>query len=88
MAATAIVARVGGDARFFAPPPVPGHMATEDTPDATGERRLRTVTGIVRGRPDAEMDAIGWLILVVLAVLFLPLAPFVLLLWLLSRLSG
>ncbi len=47
---------------------------------------LRTVTDVVRGRPDAEMNTIGWLLLAGMAVLFLPLAPFVLAVWLLSKL--
>ncbi|RXK46451.1 DUF7535 family protein [Halorientalis pallida] len=49
---------------------------------------LRTVTPPYGGRPDLEMDVIGWGIFLVMAVVVLPLLPFVLLLWLAAKVVG
>lgn len=42
----------------------------------------RTVTPSYHGRPDREMDVIGWAVLLILLVLVLPLLPVVLVFWL------
>jgi hypothetical protein len=56
--------------------------ATEE--DAGGE--LDTVTRAYFGRPDAEMNAIGWLVFLGLVVVILPLVPFILVAIVVSRL--
>jgi hypothetical protein len=38
--------------------------------------------------PDAEMDAIGWSLLLGMVVLLVPLFPFILIVWVLSKLIG
>jgi len=48
---------------------------------------LRTVTPPSRTHPDAQMDAIGWLIFLGLLVLLLPVLPLLLVVWLISRVS-
>jgi len=47
---------------------------------------LRTVKPTSVPRPDAEMNAIGWAIFLGLVVVLLPLAPFILIAWLFSKL--
>jgi len=56
-----------------------------DEPSAL-TRAYRTVTPGVRGRPDPEMDAIGLAILAGLVVLLIPLLPFIVIVWLLTKL--
>lgn len=47
--------------------------------DLSGPQKiLRTVSPGPRGRPDAEMDVIGWSILLGLAILLVPMLPFLL----------
>ncbi|MFB6170010.1 MAG: hypothetical protein ABEJ06_02580 [Haloarculaceae archaeon] len=48
-------------------------------------RPIRTVKRSVGFHPDAEMNAIGIAIGFILLVLLLPLAPFILALWVISR---
>lgn len=45
----------------------------------------RTVSPGYKSHPDAEMDTIGWAVFLGMVVLFLPLLPFVVLVWLLSK---
>ncbi|MFB6151133.1 MAG: hypothetical protein ABEJ40_04940 [Haloarculaceae archaeon] len=49
------------------------------------KKALRTVTPPYRGRPNAEMDAVGWSVLVGLVVLLLPLLPVIVLVWLIAK---
>lgn len=49
--------------------------------------RLRTVTPEYFGRPDREMDAIGWLIFLGLLVLIVPLLPYLALIWAIGKLT-
>lgn len=48
---------------------------------------LRTVTAPYRSRPDEEMNIIGMLYGLGLVMVMLPLLPFIVLFWLLSRLA-
>jgi len=53
---------------------------------------LRTVTPGTRGHKDPEMDVIGWSMLIGMLVLLVPLLPFIVIVWLitkvLDRISG
>jgi len=60
-------------------------MSESEEPGAL-TRAYRTVTPRMRGRPDPEMDAIGLTILAGLLVLLIPLLPFVVIVWLLTKL--
>jgi len=46
---------------------------------------LRTVKPVSVPRPDAEMNVIGWGIFLGLVIVLLPLAPFILIAWLFSK---
>jgi hypothetical protein len=59
-----------------------------DDSDGILPEPLRTVTPPYAGRPDSEMNLVGWAMFAILLVLLIPLGPFILLAWLLSRLSG
>lgn len=56
-------------------------VADESTP----RKALRTATPPNRGRPDREMDAIGWLVFVGTAIILVSLFPFVVALWAIVR---
>jgi hypothetical protein len=49
---------------------------------------LRTVTPYYRGRPNREMNLIGFVYFLVLLVLLVPLLPVVVVAWVLSRIYG
>jgi len=60
--------------------------------ESTGEPALepakavyRTLGKPFRARTDAEMDAIGWSVFLGMVILLLPLLPFLLLLWLVTK---
>ncbi|WP_330630495.1 DUF7535 family protein [Halocatena halophila] len=57
------------------------------TTDDAGEEPTESVTELHLGRPDLEMDAIGWLLFIVLGVLLIPLLPFMIILWLIDRIG-
>jgi len=61
-------------------------MSDTENHDAerTGER-LRAVTPSYFGRPDAEMDAIGWGVFLGMVVVLLPLLPFLLIVLAVSK---
>lgn len=52
------------------------------------KKALRTVTPPFQGRPDAEMTFIGIAYFLGLVILLVPLLPFVVVVWLLSKLTG
>jgi len=56
----------------------------DDTP-ALPTRVLGTVGPGYRDRPDAEMDTIGWAIFLGLLVLLVPLLPFLVIVWVVSK---
>lgn len=45
----------------------------------------RTLGKPFRARGDAEMNAIGWTIFLGMAILLLPLLPFIVLIWLITK---
>ena len=61
-------------------------MSDSDDANGLGDR-LRTVTPEYFGHPDAEMDVLGWSLLLGLAVLLVPLFPFIVIVWLISKLT-
>jgi hypothetical protein len=51
------------------------------------KRVLRTVSPPYRGRPDAEMTTIGWLLFVGMLFVLVPLLPFLVIVWLLTKVA-
>jgi len=49
------------------------------------EKAMGTVTPSYFGRPDMEMDSIGWVIFLALLVLLAPLLPFFLIGWMVMK---
>ncbi|KYH27122.1 hypothetical protein HAPAU_10120 [Halalkalicoccus paucihalophilus] len=58
---------------------------SESETDSTVKKTLRTVTPYYRGRSDGEMNLIGVTYFLVLLVVLVPLLPFVLIVWVLSK---
>lgn len=50
--------------------------------------RIHSVTPEYFGRPDREMDIIGWVIFTGLIVLLVPLLPFLIIVWVIDRLTN
>ena len=57
--------------------------ASDDPGLAT--RAYRTVTPIPRGRENSEMNAIGWGMFLGLLLLIVPLLPFIVIVWVVSK---
>jgi hypothetical protein len=60
----------------------------DDGGDETGgllPEPLRTVTPPCRGRPDAEMDAIGWSLALGMVILLVPFLPLIAVVWAVSK---
>jgi hypothetical protein len=57
-----------------------------DGDDGTQRPVLRTMNPLRKARPNAEMDAIGWAILLGLLMILLPLLPFIAIVYLFSKL--
>ena len=49
---------------------------------------VRSVTPSYRGRPDAEMTTIGIAYFLGLVILLIPLLPFVVVVWVISKITG
>ena len=60
-------------------------MAADDSDDGGF---VRTVTPLAQNRPNQEMDVVGWLIFVTMAIVLLPLLPVFVVVWLVSKLIG
>lgn len=61
-------------------------MSDSDSDDpALPKKVLRTVTPSWAGRPDREMDIIGWSYFLGLLILLVPLLPFIVILWALTK---
>ncbi|WP_433628625.1 DUF7535 family protein [Halomicrococcus sp. NG-SE-24] len=60
---------------------------SDEEPGAV-KKTIRTVTPYYRGRPDTEMTTIGIVYFLGLVVLLVPLLPFLLIVWLVSKLTG
>jgi hypothetical protein len=59
--------------------------ADEDSLAARLRAGYRTVSPGYEGRPNAEMDAVGWVVLAGVVLLFLPFLPLLVAAWLLSK---
>ncbi|WP_238398267.1 DUF7535 family protein [Halorussus salinus] len=71
----------GGD-ESVVPEPI-----TEAVPEPVKEI-VRTVTPSYRGRPDAEMTTIGIAYALGLVVVLIPLLPFIVIVWVVSKITG
>ncbi len=63
---------------------------SEDADETGGSvlpKPLRTVTPSSRTHPDRGMDSIGWGMFLGLLVLLFPLLPFILIVWLISKVT-
>ncbi|AUV80501.1 hypothetical protein C2R22_01540 [Salinigranum rubrum] len=49
------------------------------------KRAYRSVSPRYQSHPNAEMDSIGWAVFLGMLVLFVPLLPFLVIVWLLAR---
>lgn len=56
--------------------------------ESTVREAIRTVTPEYFGRPDREMDAIGWSIFLGMVILLVPLLPFIIIVWVIAWLTG
>ena len=65
-----------------------GSEETEDGETAPVKKALRTVTPSYRGRPDSEMTTIGIAYFLGLVVLLIPLLPFIVVVWIVSKITG
>ncbi|MDS0296342.1 DUF7535 family protein [Halogeometricum luteum] len=61
-------------------------MADEEESPGALRRAYRTVTPGYKSHTDREMNSVGWIIFLVLLALFLPLLPFFLAVWALTKL--
>ena len=59
-----------------------------DSAPSLATSALRTVTPGTRGHPNAGMDAFGWGVFLGLVVLFVPLLPFLAIVWVVTKLAG
>ncbi|WP_284006961.1 DUF7535 family protein [Haloarcula pelagica] len=65
----------------------------DDTPtdsESTGSllpEPLRTVTPLTGNRPDQEMDIFGWGMFLTIVILLVPLLPFIVIVWLISKVT-
>ena len=60
---------------------------SEESSDSILPEPLRTVTPLSGTRPNQGMDVIGWGIFLGLVILLLPLLPFLVLVWLISKVA-
>ncbi|RCU46554.1 hypothetical protein DU504_04060 [Haloplanus salinus] len=63
-------------------------MSDADTAadEPTADPVYRTLGKPFRARADAEMDAVGWTIFLGMVILFIPLLPLIVLVWLITKL--
>ncbi|MWG34878.1 DUF7535 family protein [Halomarina oriensis] len=61
-------------------------MSESDDPGVLREA-IRSVTPASGGRPNMEMDVLGWGVFLGMVVLLVPLLPFILIVWLVSKLA-
>ena len=67
------------------PADVPTRMSESDETPGLVTRAYRTVTPAPRGHEDSEMNAIGWGMFLALLLLLVPLLPFVVIVWFVSK---
>jgi hypothetical protein len=58
---------------------------SEEDEASLAKRVYRSVGPQYRGRPDAEMDSIGWTMFLILVVILVPLLPFLVIVWLITK---
>ncbi|MFC6863119.1 hypothetical protein ACFQGE_06545 [Halomicroarcula sp. GCM10025817] len=58
---------------------------SDESSDSILPEPLRTVTPPSRTHPDQDMDIIGWGIFLGLLVLLVPLLPFIIIVWVISK---
>jgi hypothetical protein len=58
---------------------------SEESSDSILPEPLRSVTPLSGTRPNQEMDVIGWSIFLGLVILMIPLLPFLVIVWLISK---
>ncbi|WP_121821155.1 DUF7535 family protein [Halostella salina] len=61
-------------------------MSDSDDDPALPRKVLRTATPPYAGHEDREMNVIGWSVFLGMVVLLVPLLPFILILWVLTKL--
>ena len=61
-------------------------MADEEESPGALRRAYRTVTPGYKSHTDSGMNAMGWIIFLILVALFLPLLPFLLAVWVVTKL--
>jgi hypothetical protein len=61
-------------------------MSESEEADSTVLEVVRTVTPPYGDRPNVEMNTIGWGLFLGLVILLIPLLPFVVIIWAISRL--
>jgi hypothetical protein len=59
---------------------------SDDASDSILPEPIRSVTPLTGPHPDAGMDVIGWGIFLGLVLLLVPLLPFIIVVWLISKL--
>jgi hypothetical protein len=57
----------------------------EESTDPILPEPLRTVTPLSSNRPNQEMDVFGWGMFLGIAILLVPLLPFLIIVWLISK---
>jgi hypothetical protein len=62
--------------------------ADESAVPEPAKKAVRSVTPPYRGRPDAEMTAIGIAYFLGLVIILIPFLPFIAVVWLLSKITG
>ena len=60
-------------------------MAANDTDDGS---LIRSVTPLTGSKPNQQMDVIGWLVFIGMAIVLLPLLPVFVAVWIISKLTG
>jgi hypothetical protein len=63
-------------------------MSQDGDDPSLQEKALRTVTPSYLGREDREMDVIGWGLFLGILILLVPLLPFMIIVWGISKLIG
>ena len=69
------------------PGDVPTAMSESDETPGLVTRAYRTVTPVPRGHADSEMNAIGWGMFLGLLLLLVPLLPFIVIVWAVSKVT-
>lgn len=77
--------RTADDERIFVSGSVAVGMADDQDSPGVVRRVYRTVTPGYKSHTDSGMNSVGWIIFLVLLALFLPLLPFLLIVWVVTK---